>query len=227
MTLFTKFKNWERSKRLKPDYDLSDPDDRRRAMRNYLFIDHAVLRIPWTNFDQIAPDVYRSNQPTHKRLVGYRDMGIKAILNLRGEGRHPRYLFEKESCDALGLTLVNVTLKARKAAPPEALLAVIDAFRTIERPFVLHCKSGADRAGLASAMYLLVIEGKPVSEARKMLSPRYIHFKWTKTGVLDHLLDVYEARNAKDPIDFETWVATEYDPAAVQAGFDNRKKARS
>ncbi|MEL6649107.1 MAG: tyrosine-protein phosphatase, partial [Pseudomonadota bacterium] len=110
------------------------------------------------------------------------------------------------------------------AAPAEDIQKLIAAFRTIERPFVMHCKSGADRAGFAAAIYLLVIEGKPVSEARKMLSAKYIHFKWTKTGVLDHILDLYEARNAREAISFEDWVATEYDFLAVQKDFQDKKK---
>ena len=96
---------------------------------------------------------------------------------------------------------------------------MIKAFREIEQPFVMHCKSGADRAGFASAVYLLVIEGRPLSEARKMLSPRYLHFKKSKTGVLDHLLDVYETRNVSDPIGFENWVRDEYEFRAMQADY--------
>ena len=69
--------------------------------------------------------------------------------------------------DQLGLKLVNCTLHARYAAPREDILAVIRAFREIEKPFVMHCKSGADRAGFASALYLHVIEGQPLAEARR------------------------------------------------------------
>ena len=34
----------------------------------------------------------------------------------------------------------------------------------------MHCKSGADRAGLASALWLLHVERRPVAEAMKQLS---------------------------------------------------------
>ena len=61
----------------------------------------------------------------------------------------------------------------------------------------------------------MVIMGEPVQTARAMLSWRYLHFSWSKTGVLDRVLDHYAARNAKAPIGFEVWAATEYDPAAV------------
>ena len=219
MTLFNRLIAWERNLREHYNTDLSTPENRRRANIYNLWFDHAVLRILWTNFHQIAPGVYRSNQPTHARFKKLKAMGIKTVLNLRGEGPTAHYFVEEESCRNLGLTLVNVRLDARQAAPRDGILEVIEAFRTIEKPFVMHCKSGADRAGFASAMYLMVIEGKPVEEAMKMLSLRYIHIKQSKTGILDFILEEYAARNAREPIGFEDWIATEYDAEEIQAKF--------
>ena len=224
MGLIKRIGDWERNLRAYYNTDLSTPENRRRAHIYNMWFDHAVLRKVWTNFFPVADGVYRSNQPTHERFVKLKAMGITSILNLRGAGGAAHYLVEAESCRELGLTLFDVTFHARHAAPAEDIQKLIAAFRTIERPFVMHCKSGADRAGFAAAIYLLVIEGKPVSEARKMLSAKYIHFKWTKTGVLDHILDLYEARHAQDAISFEDWVATEYDYLAVQKDFQDKKK---
>ncbi|WP_101065432.1 fused DSP-PTPase phosphatase/NAD kinase-like protein [Roseovarius salinarum] len=222
MTPFKRIGDWERRLRAHYNTDLSTPENRRRAHIYNLWFDHAVLRKVWTNFGEVAPGVYRSNQPTHERFVKLRDMGVRSVLNLRGAAGAAHYLVEEESCRALGLALVNTTLHARYAAPPEDIQAVLDAFRRIERPFVMHCKSGADRAGFAAALYRLVIEGRPMAEAREMLSARYIHFRWTRTGVLDHILDLYEARNAQRPIDFEAWIAREYDRDAAQQSFEAR-----
>ena len=223
-TLLGRIKRWERDLRAFYNTDLSTPEKRRRAHIYNLWFDHAILRGVWTNLDEIAPGVFRSNHPTHRRFAEMKERGIRAVLNLRGSAGAAHYLTERESCAQLGLTLVDRNLHARKAASAAEIVAVIDAFREIERPFVMHCKSGADRAGFASAIYLMVMEDAPVSVARRMLSPRYVHFRWTKTGVLDHILDTYEARNAADPIGFEDWVRTEYDPVAIQAEFDRRMR---
>jgi len=152
--------------------DITDPEERKRSYRYVRWVDHGILRTVWTNFGQVADGVYRSNQPDHARLERYRDMGIKAVLNLRGKGVRAPYLFEEESCNTLGLMLVSIPLQARAPAKRENLLAVFEAFDNIPRPFVLHCKSGADRAGLASALYQLD-QGQPVSVAKKELSLRY------------------------------------------------------
>ncbi len=219
MSLLKRISNWERALRASYNTDLSTPENRRRAHIYNLWFDHAVLRKVWTNCFQVAPGVYRSNQPTHERFERLNAEGVRAILNLRGAGQGAHYLVEEESCRALGLTLVNCALQARDAAPPESILAVIRAFREIEKPFVMHCKSGADRAGFAAAIYLLVIEGRPMAEARKMLGVKYLHLKWSRTGILDYILDQYEARTAQSPIGFEEWIATEYDNEALQAAY--------
>lgn len=218
--LIKRIGDWERETRARYNTDLSTPENRRRANIYNLWFDHAVLRTVWTNFWQVAPGVYRSNQPTHARFVKLKAMGIRTVLNLRGAAGAAHYLVEEESCRRLGLHLVNCTLHARYAAPRADILAVIKAFREIEKPFVMHCKSGADRAGFAAVIYLLVMEGRPLAEARRMLGVKYIHLKWSRTGILDFILDLFEARNAEAPIGFEEWVMTEYDQDAVQAQYE-------
>jgi protein tyrosine/serine phosphatase len=206
--------------------DPSTSGGRRSAWIHYQFVDHAILRAVWTNFFEIAPGVYRSNQPTHARFRRYRDMGIRTVINLRGAEVYAHYFFEKESCEALGLTLIDAKLRARRAVPAEWILAVIKAMREAPRPMLFHCKSGADRAGFAAAVYLMVFEGVPVAEARRQLGLKYVHLKFTRTGVQGYILDVYEARLARGPIAFEDWILQEYDHKVIQAAFDAGRPAR-
>lgn len=224
MKLFARLKQWEQNLRASYNTDLSTPENRRRAHIYNQWFDHAVLRKRWTNLAEIAPGVFRGNQPTHERFEQLKANGLKSVLNLRGASGGAHFLVEQESCEQLGLTLVNTCLYARQAAPRDDILRVIDAFATLERPFIMHCKSGADRAGFASAMYLLEVEKRPIAEARKMLSFRFVHIKWSKTGILDYILDMYDARNTTSPIGFRDWIASEYDEAEMQAGFLRDKK---
>ena len=223
--LWSKVEDAERKLRRSFGKDISTPRSRRWSTFHYHVFDHAFLRTFWTNFFEIAPGVYRSNQPTHARFKKYKAMGIKTVVNLRGEDKYAHYLFEKETCEALGLTLMNAKLWARNAASRHRIVHVIDTLREAEKPFVFHCKSGADRAGFVAAMYLMIFEGKSVEEARKMLSLKYIHLDFTATGVQDYILDVYEARNTRAPISFEDWIRSEYDATTIQAGWDGRMPA--
>ncbi|MCA8883750.1 MAG: tyrosine-protein phosphatase [Rhodobacteraceae bacterium] len=195
--------------------DISTPKARRRAWWHFQMLDHAFLRILWWNLEEIAPGVWRSNQPSPRRLEIYKKRGIRSVINLRGEARQSPYLFEKEACDALGLTLHSITLSARKLVPRDQILDLLALMRRAEKPFVLHCKSGSDRAGFASALYLAVIAGRPVAEARRQLHWKYLHLSTTDTGILDHVFDVYEADNADRPIGLEDWLTTRYDHEAL------------
>lgn len=217
--------DWERSLRYSFGSDITDPVARRKSKLHYNLFDHAFLRVLWTNFFPVSDGVWRSNQPTHRRFIKYRDMGIKSVINLRGTDPYAHYLFEEESCRVLGMKLYNCRLWARRAAERENLIEAIDLMRTVQKPFMFHCKSGADRAGFCAAMYQMIFDDVPVQEARKQLSFKFIHIKSSKTGVLDYTLDVFEARQNKADIDFETWIRTEYDNDVIQQGFDSKTPA--
>lgn len=223
MNLIARFQAWERGVRQSFNVAPTTPETWRRARTYMLWFDHGVLRKLWANFFAVAPGVYRSNHPDRAHLARMKALGITTVLNLRGVGTGAVYLTEQRDCADLGMTLLDCQLTARNASSRADILDLIDTFRRIERPFVMHCKSGADRSGLAAAIWLMVMEGAPVSVARRQLGVKYIHFRWTRTGVLDHILDLYEARQAQGEIGFEDWIRTEYDHDAVQRSFDQRK----
>lgn len=209
----------ERALRGSFDGDLSTPAKRRRAQRLATWVDHGILRALWHNFSTVAPGVYRSNHPDHKRLAAYRARGIKTILNLRGALHEAPNVLEAESCRQLGLTLVTVSLSARQAPKRDKLLQLVTAFETLEKPVLIHCKSGADRTGLVSVLYLMIHCGEPVETAMRQLSLRYLHIRRSATGILDHFFDVYAARNARSPIDIVDWIRDEYDRDALITSF--------
>ncbi|NDV97692.1 tyrosine-protein phosphatase [Salipiger sp. PrR002] len=221
--LWEKIESAERRFRRSFGKDISTPRARALSKFHYHVFDHAFLRMFWTNFWQLAPGVWRSNQPTHGRFEKYAAMGIKTVITLRGEEKYAHYLFEKESCEKLGLTLLHAKLWARMAPKRERVIDLIDTLRSAERPMIFHCKSGADRAGFASAVYLMVFEGVPVEEARKQMGLKYVHLEFTKTGIQGYILDTYAARNRRDPISFEDWIRTEYDAKKLQTGFDAKR----
>ncbi|THH36730.1 protein tyrosine phosphatase [Aliishimia ponticola] len=206
-------KAWEKSLHQKYNTDFSTPENRRKAQFYIDWLDHAVLRRRWTNEEEIVPGVWRSNHPTEERFREISKRGISTILNLRGTPQRPIYVQEVMLCQELGLKLIDVPMSARAAPRKDTLANLIDVFRKIERPFLMHCKSGADRTGLASAIYLMEIEGKSLSDASKMLSPRYLHFRQSKTGVLDRVLEAYAPFEGKKS--FEEWARDDYEPQQV------------
>lgn len=225
--LWQRLHDWERSFHASYSHDIGDPAERKRSAFYVNWLDHGVLRTFWTNHAEVAPGVFRSNHPAHERLSNLAAEGFRTILNLRGAVHLSHHKFEEESCAKLGMTLVDVPMSARRAPEAKTILELIRVLGEVEKPVLMHCKSGADRAGLASAIYLLHFRGASLEEARKQLSPRFLHFRQSKTGILDHVLDLYEARLERGPIAFADWVATEYDNAAAMEGFaETRAKRR-
>ena len=127
------------------------------------------------------------------------------MLSLRGSGPSAHNETLRLWCAELGLTLHTVAMNDRRAPAAATLTDLIETFRRIEKPFLVHCKSGADRAGLASAIWLMTMEGVPLDRA------------------LGAVLDAYAADGAEAAMPFETWVATRYDPEAVDAAFRRRR----
>lgn len=214
-------KRWKLEHRLKVwlGNDISTPRGRRRAKWAVQLLDHAFLRRFWHNFEEVAPGIFRANQPSEKRLAFYKSIGIKAILSLRGHNSTAVYAFQREACARLGLPFYAVTLSARALRPAKHYLEMLEIFDRIERPFLFHCKSGADRTGLAAAFYLIDQEGRTVEEVRHQLSWRYIHSSRAATGVLDHMLEAFRRSGQDAGLDLRTWLREVYDPEALTAEF--------
>ena len=204
-------------------YEIETAAGRAEALRHHKWQDHDVLRAKWHNFELVTDGVYRSNHPSNERFAQYKEMGIKTVLNLRGDMPKPFYLFEKEACEALDLTLVTVRMSARKVPRRTVLLDVMQAMDTMEKPFLIHCKSGADRTGLVSALYLLQYTDTPEDAVRKQLSFRYLHIRKSSTGALDFALEAYLARRAQSTISVWDWLDTEYDEDVLMSAYKVQK----
>lgn len=185
-----------------------------------LFVDHAVFRLGWRNFHRVADGVYRSNNPLPYQVRRAAKKGIRTIVNLRGPNRSSWYYLEEEACARSGIELVSFRVKSRDAPEKEMLHGAKELFGRLTYPVMFHCKSGADRASLISVLYLILEKNLPVADAvRQQMSLRYLHFKSSKTGILDHFFETYLADTKDRPMAFMDWVDQVYDPEALRASF--------
>ncbi len=81
----------------------------------------------------------------------------------------------------------------------------------------MHCKSGADRAGLGAGLYLM-LNGGTTREALAQLSWRFGHFSRSRTGILDAFFIRY-AMEAEGRKPFLDWVRDDYDEMALRRDF--------
>jgi len=193
-----------------------------RAWAHMVLVDHGAFRLFYLNRHRVAPGLWRSAQPAPHQLAWFAQRGVRTIVNLRGGREHGSWQLQKEACDRLGLELVEFVTRSREAPDREAILAAKEFFETLKYPAVLHCKSGADRAGFVAALYLILHEGRPVSEALRQLSLRYGHFRFAKTGILDAFFERYRVEGEEKGIPFLEWVERIYDPEALMRDFRPR-----
>ena len=200
--------------------DLATEEGRKRAKYELIWADHGFLRLKFQNLHQISPEMWRANQPNPKQVAAHVHLrGIRTIINLRGVSTRGYYLLEKEACEAHGIKLIDFQIFSRDTPSVETIFAARDLFDTIEYPALMHCKSGADRAGLMAALYKLLHEKVPFEEAAEQLSFKYLHIKQGKTGMLDAFLDAYRQFNTLTPKAFLDWVSEDYDRLVVKASF--------
>ncbi|HVJ76659.1 MAG TPA: sulfur transferase domain-containing protein [Hyphomicrobium sp.] len=187
-----------------------------------LFIDYGITRIVYNNRHKISKDVWRSAQPAPHQVRWLAKRGIKTIINLRGEQTFGTRWLQQQACARNGVTLIDLALKSR--APPSRanLKAMKDVLERVDYPILVHCKSGADRAGLMSTIVRHVRDGVPISKAKEQLSWRYGHIRSADTGVLDAVFDRYLEDQAKTGISFWEWVDTVYDPEQISRSFKAR-----
>jgi len=204
--------------------DVSTKAGRRNAWIDALFVDHAILRIFWTNFHPVERGkLYRSNHPTPGNLAAFtRKTGLKSLINLRGQAKNGSDALSRDTAARLKLDFYDMAMESRGAPHKDRILRLAEIFRTMKTPALVHCKSGADRAGLAAGLFIL-INGGTTREAMRQLSLRYGHIKQAKTGILDLFFATY-AREAEGRKNFLDWVREDYDENLLRAAY---KKSNS
>ncbi len=184
-----------------------------------LLLDHGLVRLAFPNLHEFAPGVWRSGQPTPGRIRAFARRGGRSVVSLRAGRSFGSLPLEIEACRDAGLAFHDIAIRSRGLPDRGEFRAIAALFRQVERPVLLHCKSGADRAGFAAALWLMLVENRPVAEARRQLALRYGHVRLSRTGVLDAFFDAFERAAGLRPVPLTEWIETGYDPAAILAGF--------
>lgn len=201
------------------DRPLTGKRHRLRAWLNLLFVDHGIIRKFYLNRHEVTADFQRSAQPDPSDIERFAKDGIKTIVNLRGGRENGAWPLQREACERHGIVLAELTMRSRAAPDKDTLLALPGFFSSLTYPVLAHCKSGADRVGLFSALFLLVHEGRSVAEAKQQLALKFGHVRLAKTGMLDAFLEAFEREGEARGIAFLDWVRDVYDPARVEADF--------
>ena len=190
-----------------------------------LFVDHGIFRLVYFNRHALGARAWRAAQPAPHQIRALAREGVRTIVNLRGARFSGSYWLEQQACRDAGIALVDFQIRSRAAPTREEVLAAKRLFDSIDYPVLIHCKAGADRAGLMSALYLHFRDGLPISQARRELGARFGHVRASDTGILDAFFDAYLAFAEKAPIAFAEWVEAHYDAEALKRDFRPKRWA--
>jgi protein tyrosine/serine phosphatase len=199
--------------------DVTTARGRLLAWVDALFIDHAVFRLVWSNLATVTPNkLYRCNHPTPGRLAKLtRRLGLKTLINLRGPTGNGSDALSRDAARRLGLQFIDMSLESRGAPQRERILRLHAIHASLRAPALMHCKSGADRAGLAAGLFVL-FEGGSASDALRQLSWRFGHIRQARTGILDAFFLRWQ-RDGEGRKPFLDWVREDYDEAALRRDF--------
>jgi len=176
------------------------------------------------NFHTVLQDkVFRCGQLSGKDLEKVIvEHNIRTVVNLRGcSPLLPWYLEECRTTHQLNVAQEDICLSATRLPSTHEFLRFIEVLDRTEYPILLHCRHGADRTGIASAVVLLLQPNVTLQEARSQLSARFGHLVLGRLKYLDRFLDLYrEWLNNHglnhSPNHFREWIATENFPGEGQ-----------
>jgi protein tyrosine phosphatase (PTP) superfamily phosphohydrolase (DUF442 family) len=125
----------------------------------------------------IESRIYRSAQLSDKVLGEViKEKGIRTIINLRGKDTDSSwYADENRMAGDMNVKLFDIRLISNELPRYRKLAAVLSILQDSEKPLLIHCKRGADRTGLVSALALVLEQDPPFSEVKNS-SPRSMAF---------------------------------------------------
>ncbi len=180
--------------------------------------------------------VYRCAQPGPNLEATVEALGIRSILNLRGGSLEDEfYRTEVEVADRLQLSFYDLPMSATHRPSRTEILRLLDVLDHCEYPLLIHCKSGADRTGLATTLYRLQKRGEDPLSAEDGFSLIYGHVPLFGPERLHEPIGEYNewlTRNhlPHTPSRFRHWVTWDYQdedqPGKVPQQMESGPRAR-
>jgi hypothetical protein len=170
-----------------------------------------------SNFGVVsAGHVYRSAQPSRNLEELIRSKRLGSVLNLRGGSMSDSwYAKEVEITKANGVEFYDFPMSATRRPSRHEILTLLTVFEQCRYPLLIHCKSGSDRTGLASALYRMAVDNVGPDVARDEFTLSHGHVPILDTKRLHEPLDEYQhwlsaEHLAHSPERFREWIKNHY-----------------
>ena len=136
------------------------------------------------NFRKVNDRLTAGAQPESGGVKRLAELGIKAIVNLRG--RDERTSAEETEAKALGLRYYSVPMPGLSRPTDEQVQRVMAIMDSEENwPVFIHCKRGSDRTGTVIGCYRISHEGWTADRA--LAEAKQYGMSWIESGMRDYI----------------------------------------
>lgn len=148
-----------------------------------------ALLNPKDNFYRISEDVFRSEQPTAELIPQLKAHDIDVIINLRSRNKDLTVL------PATGFKLVHVPIHTWTMNREDLLQVMqqIKQAKALNQKVLIHCYHGSDRTGASIAMYRIIFENWPITDALNEMK----HGGYGFHPVWMHIEKIFSPENVK------------------------------
>lgn len=116
------------------------------------------------NFHKVNEHLYRGGQPGKGGMKKLADLGVKTIINIRGESSDTRA--EGVEAKSLSMDYYNIPVARIERPSNEHVKQIMSIIGKHENgPVFIHCQRGADRTGVIIAAYRIKHDGWSAKQA--------------------------------------------------------------
>lgn len=146
------------------------------------------------NFHKVSDTLYRGAQPLTGAAGKLAELGIKTIVNLRGEVELTKQ--EQKEAESAGLRYFSVPMPGL-SAPTDyevaRVMAIID--NPENQPVFIHCQRGSDRTGTIGAIYRISHDGWTAERA--FAEAKTYGMSWAEVGMKGYIFNYYKQQSRK------------------------------
>lgn len=147
-----------------------------------------------SNFFRVDENLFRGAQPEDEGFAELKTIGVKTVVNLR------TFHSDRDECEDAGLRYFHITVQAWEEDDEE----VAEFLKVVQdpenQPVFVHCQHGADRTGVMSAVYRIVVQGWSREEAILEMTEGGFGFHAVWENLVDYVrnLDVPRIKELTD-----------------------------
>ncbi|HSB11324.1 MAG TPA: tyrosine-protein phosphatase [Blastocatellia bacterium] len=141
------------------------------------------------NFHRVTETLYRGAQPLSGGLKKLSELGIRSVINLRGEDDVNRQ--EEKEAEAAGLRYFSLPMPGLSAPSDEQVNRAMTLIENPDnQPVFVHCKRGSDRTGTIIAVYRISHDGWSADQATAEAKKHGM--SWMEFGMKGYIADYYK-----------------------------------